>query len=611
MKTSIATVSLSGTLMEKLEAAAGAGFDAIEIFDQDLVSSELHPAEIRRRATDLGLEIAMLQPLRDVEGTDPETFRRSLHRAGRKFDVAYELGAPLVLLCANVATATIDDDGVVIEQLRTVGELAADMGVRVAYEALAWSTFVNDYRRAWRLAAAANHPSVGVCLDSFHILSRATPLAEIGSLPADRLFFVQLADAPRLSMDLLTWSRHFRVFPGQGDWDLVDFTDRVLRAGYEGPISIEVFNDVFRQTDPAATALSARQSLLALEDGVARHLASRGYRTAAPVRKLPSPDTPLGFDFVEIVDSEDSGISAMLDGIGLVSRGRHQRKSEIELWAAGDARIIVNHEPNPGDVRLSGFGVHSHHPQAAGERAAALLAPEVSRDSGPGEAALFASRAPDGIEIFWSDATLEGRRTWDREFGGDRDVERSDLSIDHIAVTQPWPIYDEAVLFYRSVLDLQPGSSVDVADPYGLVRSQTLAEPDGRVRVVLNVLPQRARDRTSAHIALRCGDVLGIADRLASRGVGTLEVPDNYYVDLAARFTLPASTIEALRARNVFYDRDGDGEFLQLYLPSVGDLFIELVERRHGYDGYGAANAPIRRAAQRRWSTTGGRRQAR
>jgi sugar phosphate isomerase/epimerase len=38
MKTSIATVSLSGTLGEKLEAIAAAKFDAVEIFENDLVT---------------------------------------------------------------------------------------------------------------------------------------------------------------------------------------------------------------------------------------------------------------------------------------------------------------------------------------------------------------------------------------------------------------------------------------------------------------------------------------------------------------------------------------------------------------------------------------------
>ena len=47
MRRSIATVCLSGTLDEKLAAAARAGFDGVELFEADLVNSPLAPGEVR------------------------------------------------------------------------------------------------------------------------------------------------------------------------------------------------------------------------------------------------------------------------------------------------------------------------------------------------------------------------------------------------------------------------------------------------------------------------------------------------------------------------------------------------------------------------------------
>jgi 4-hydroxyphenylpyruvate dioxygenase len=46
------------------------------------------------------------------------------------------------------------------------------------------------------------------------------------------------------------------------------------------------------------------------------------------------------------------------------------------------------------------------------------------------------------------------------------------------------------------------------------------------------------------------------------------------------------------------YDRDERGEFLHFYTESLGSVFFEIVERRGGYAGYGATNAPVRLAAQ-------------
>jgi 4-hydroxyphenylpyruvate dioxygenase len=82
--------------------------------------------------------------------------------------------------------------------------------------------------------------------------------------------------------------------------------------------------------------------------------------------------------------------------------------------------------------------------------------------------------------------------------------------------------------------------------------------------------------------------------------VPVLRISANYYDDLAARFDLDAERLEELRELDVLYDRDEHGEFLHLYTPTLGSrLFFELVQRVGGYDGYGAANSPVRMAAQR------------
>ena len=600
MRTSIATVSLSGSLAEKLEAAARAGFDAVEIFEQDLVVSDLSPADVRRRAEDLGLGIDLYQPFRDLEGTDRTTFARALDRAARKFEIAYQLGAPTVLVCSNVATATIDDDGLAAEQLYTAGELAADVGVRIAYEALAWGTYVNDYRRAWRIAAAAAHPAVGTCLDSFHILSLGTSLAEIGSLPADRIFFVQLADAPSLQLDVLSWSRHYRLFPGQGAWDLTDFVDRIVRTGYDGPLSIEVFNDVFRQTDPERTARDALRSLRALEDGVAHGLHEKGRRARMPLAELPTGGPARAIDFVELAAADTAELGDVFDALGFEGRGAHRRKDAVELWSSGDARLIVNHRADHvGGPRLAAIGIQVDDGASAAARAAALLAPRVERSTLPDEAELFGSTAPDATEIYWSSTPASGVPSWEGEFSAP-DGQHRGLAIDHVSLSHPWEFYDEAVLYYRSVLGLEPESSADVADPHGLVRSQVMENADRSVRLVLNVLPPLADEPTSGHLALRCDDIMATVDRLIERRVPLLRLPDNYYDDLRARFQLDEDDITPLRDRNLLYDRDGDGEFWQAYLLPTGRFFVELVQRRGGYDGYGAANAPVRRTAQSR-----------
>src|SRR5439155_15889029 len=101
LRKSIATVALSGTLADKLEAAALVGFDGVEVMEADLLSFDGSPADVRRMAEDLGVAIDLYQPFRDFESMPEPQRRRNMDRAERKFDLMQDLGAELVLVCSN------------------------------------------------------------------------------------------------------------------------------------------------------------------------------------------------------------------------------------------------------------------------------------------------------------------------------------------------------------------------------------------------------------------------------------------------------------------------------------------------------------------------------
>ncbi|MBF0673317.1 MAG: sugar phosphate isomerase/epimerase and 4-hydroxyphenylpyruvate domain-containing protein [Salinibacterium sp.] len=589
MRTSIATVCLSGSLTEKLHACAAAGFDGVEIMDADLIAAYESPEEIKALCDRLGLTIDLFQPFRDFEGVDEETFADNLRRAEAKFDVMERIGADTILLCSNVGTAMIDDDELAARQLGELADRAAARGIRIAYEALAWGRFVDDYRHAWRIVQLADRPNLGTCLDSFHILSRGHDPAEIEQIDGDKIFFLQLADAPALDMDVLSWSRHHRLFPGEGDFALTAFLGHVIRAGYTGPLSLEVFNDTFRQTDVTRTAAHARRSLTWLAD---RTAAEHGWSDD----RLGTAQAARGVDFVEIAGADLADLDQMLSQLGFAFRGRHRSKP-VRLWSAGEARIILNEQARHEHPQLAGFGLVVDDAAAAVERALALGAPSVFRRTYAGEEELRAVAAPDGTEVYWHDRPAD--TSWASEFdGGSPDAGTTSGTIDHVNLAYRWHEFDEAVLFAASVLSLSTESSAEVPGPFGLVRSLVMRTEDGVVRVPMNLAPPTA-PLPSRHIAVRCDDVIAVARRARAAGLDFLPIPRNYYDDLAARFDLAPEFLAELQELDLFYDRDAQGEFIHFYTPTVGGVFLEIVERRGGYDGYGGANAPIRLAAQR------------
>ncbi|MFF0991007.1 bifunctional sugar phosphate isomerase/epimerase/4-hydroxyphenylpyruvate dioxygenase family protein [Kocuria nitroreducens] len=611
MRTSIATVCLSGTLEEKMHAAAAAGFDGIEVFEQDLVVSPSSPEEIRELAGQLGLGLDLYQPFRDFEAVGPEQLAANLRRAEAKFRLMNRLGTETLLVCSNVATAEIDDDEVMAGQLRQLGGLAARYGVRLAYEALAWGRFVDDFERAQRIVDLADHPSVGTCLDSFHILSRAWDPAPIEDVAAEKIFFVQLADAPLLSLDVLSWSRHHRVFPGEGGFDMVGFMSHLVRAGYDGPVSLEIFNDAFRQADVHRTAVDGLRSLRWLEDQTRRALAGERTRDTLGLQALPAVEEPSGHDFVEIRTGRLGETTRLLHQLGFALGGHHQSKENVQVWVQGPVRVVVNDAvPDGSTTGIAALGFDVADPDAVVERAARLKALPVPRSQRDDEQVLRGVFAPDGTEIFFCERRADGVPAWLAEFGADDELDTGALvtGVDHINMAQPWQHYDEAVLFYTSVLALEAQASQDVPGPSGLVRSQVMRSANGAVRMPLNVAPTAAEQGSFVgaaypeHVALSCTDVVAVARRARRRGLRFLPVPQNYYEDLDARFDLDAGFVASLQELHLLYDRDAQGEFLHFYTETLGTVFFEVVERRNGYSGFGAPNAPVRLAAQYRRS---------
>lgn len=564
MRRAIATVCLSGTLEEKLEAAAAAGFDGIELFEPDLIASPLRPAQIRERLAELRLTLDLYQPFRDFEAVPEPDFAR----AEAKFALMQELGAELMLVCSSVSPNAIDDDTLAAAQLRELAERAASRGLRIAYEALAWGRHVADYEHAWRIVERADHPALGTCLDSFHILSRRSDPAGISEIPGEKIFFVQLADAPRMGMDVLQWSRHHRCFPGQGAFDLGGFLAHVLSAGYRGPLSLEVFNDVFRAADARPMAIDAMRSLLTLEGELA-----------------PAPALD-GYAFAEVAGED---VEPLLEGLGFVLTGRHRTKP-VQLWEQGTIRLVVNHGDEP---RVAAVAVQSQDPELSISRAAQLLAPVVDRARGPGEADISAVEAPDGTSLFFCPPDAG----WVADFIAEAEPGRGPLTrIDHLALAQPFDTFDEAALFYRAVLALNVDDGEELASPDGLVRSRALEGGDVRLALNVPLLPDHGPAELQ-HVAFAARDVKAAVRRARAAGVPMLTIPENYYDDLEARLGVDSSE---LRDLGLLYDREpGGGELLQAFTATRGRVFFELLERRGGYAGYGAANTPIRMAAQR------------
>ena len=162
-------------------------------------------------AADLGLTISLFQPFRDFEAMPEPQRARNLDRAERKFDTMKELGAELMLVCSSVPPVAL---GELDAPPRTAGARRARRGGAAFASATrrwpgaATSTGLRaclGHRAPRRPSRARPHPG-----QLPHAVLRRRPAGRSPTVPGENIFFVQMADAPKLDIDLLSWSRHFR-----------------------------------------------------------------------------------------------------------------------------------------------------------------------------------------------------------------------------------------------------------------------------------------------------------------------------------------------------------------------------------------------------------------
>ncbi|KAI5797724.1 xylose isomerase-like protein [Geopyxis carbonaria] len=306
------------TLESKLAAAAAAGFTGIEVFYEDLklparamtstASSFadnllLSAAHMRALCDQHGLTIIVLQPFKNYDGLlSPQRHAEKIQKLHHWFKIARVLRVDTIQIPSmfhlSPAVATGDTEKLVAD-LREVADLGAAQTppVRFAYEFMAWGAHVSSWQRAWEIVSAVDRANFGMCLDTFQTLAtiwgdctsrsgirpnaaevlRADLDEFVATVPLEKVYYVQLADAERLEPPLapghewwgdkgmraeMVWSRNARLFPGEGYLPCLD----MLRAwigewGYRGWVSMELFSRSMNDPAPGVPAEHARRGM--------------------------------------------------------------------------------------------------------------------------------------------------------------------------------------------------------------------------------------------------------------------------------------------------------------------------------------------------------------
>ncbi|GGB94933.1 hypothetical protein GCM10011352_21290 [Marinobacterium zhoushanense] len=267
----ISTLSLTGTLEEKLDAISASGFSSVELGALDLSGSADGVSGSVTRLKQSGVGICALQEIKDFGGHSGRILAYKMELAKSYIQLMHKLDCRLLIVTPATSVHVKHDMDKIASDLRALATLATPKGVRIGFKPLSWSPSVNTYAAAWELIQRADTANLGLVIDSYQLMAQTHSPERLDHIPASAISLVQLSDFAMTSVplveDLIDIARHHRLYPGEGSHGVgvCELVRYCLDKGYTGDFVFDVYNDKYLSTSPADSiqhAVQAREWLL-------------------------------------------------------------------------------------------------------------------------------------------------------------------------------------------------------------------------------------------------------------------------------------------------------------------------------------------------------------
>lgn len=260
------TATIKSTPLElQIDLAHQEGFRQIGLWLKDVESSMAQGkslGEIKARLDAAGLRVAEFCFLGGWQDSDESKFKEVLQQTRHICEVSKALGCDLIVTVPALGPGGLDRAPA---RFRQVCQVAAEYGIRVALEFPGIAAEVKDLRSARALVSAAACANGGLIIDTFHFFVGGSNLADFEAMAPSEIFLVHVSDPMDLPMEKLRIPHDNRTFPGEGTLDFGSIFKQINRLGYDGAISLEIWNRQLQQADPAEVVKKAGESLRCIE----------------------------------------------------------------------------------------------------------------------------------------------------------------------------------------------------------------------------------------------------------------------------------------------------------------------------------------------------------
>jgi len=245
-------------LGELLGIARDTGWDAVELRRLDFSraqaagQSEAQVLELVRDSglavSAVGVENGWMFALGAERDRLLDVFRRSCVAAS-------------ALECAVVMSPVDREPGdlqLATHNVRQVGDIAAEYGVRLALEFNSQAAQFNSLESVRELLGLAGHSACGLLLDTYHLQRTGRGGRGFAEVTPEEIAYVQYSDVPRDGLQ--PGYTTDRLPPGAGAIEFAEVFALLAEKGYAGPLSYEAPNPAAWARDPTEVA---REALLA------------------------------------------------------------------------------------------------------------------------------------------------------------------------------------------------------------------------------------------------------------------------------------------------------------------------------------------------------------
>ncbi|MFP6905750.1 MAG: sugar phosphate isomerase/epimerase [Verrucomicrobiota bacterium] len=236
-------------LMRKIELAAEAGFKGVELWINDIYDFIGRGGEIRdleKALANHGLIVPSVIAIRqwgDMEGWEHQLV---LDEAHRRFALGARLGAPVIVATPPLVKPETEHLPARYKELLDIGRTE---GIKPTFEYISFFKSVCTLKHAWEIVQQADDPDATLILDAFHNWNSRSTLDDLRAIPAERISHYHIDDA-HPDKAPTTQSDPDRVMVGDGQIDLKAEIAVLREIGYEGTVSLELFNATLWEQDP-------------------------------------------------------------------------------------------------------------------------------------------------------------------------------------------------------------------------------------------------------------------------------------------------------------------------------------------------------------------------